>query len=57
MFQGKNIKNGVLGRDGKLTKQQVINQLNASVASYGNQSSDLLSKSVDWFLYEGNTGT
>ena len=57
MFQGKNIKNGVLGRDGKLTKQQVINPLNASVASYGNQSSDLLSKSVDWFLYEGNTGT
>ena len=25
--------------------------------SYKNQSIDLHSKSVDWFLYEGNTGT
>ena len=33
-----------------------INSLNASVPSYGNQSSDLLCKSLDWFLYEGNTG-
>ena len=24
--------------------------------SYRNQSIDLLCKSVDWFLYEGNTG-
>ena len=33
-----------------------INPLNASVASYRNQSIDLLYKSVDWFLYEGNNG-
>ena len=25
--------------------------------SYGNQSIDLMCKSIDWFLYEGNTGT
>ena len=25
--------------------------------SYRNQSIDLHSKSIDWFLYEGNTGT
>ena len=25
--------------------------------SYRSQSSDLLWKSIDWFLYEGNTGT
>ena len=25
--------------------------------SDGNQSTDLQSKSIDWFLYEGNTGT
>ena len=25
--------------------------------SYRNQSIDLLSKSIDWFLYEGNTST
>ena len=25
--------------------------------SYRNQSVDLLCKSIDWFLYEGNTGT
>ena len=24
--------------------------------SYKNQSTDLLCKSVDWFLYDGNTG-
>ena len=24
--------------------------------SYRNQSVDLLSKSIDWFLYEGNSG-
>ena len=24
--------------------------------SYRNQSIDLLCKSIDWFLYEGNTG-
>ena len=25
--------------------------------SYGNQSIDLHSKSIDWFLYEGDIGT
>ena len=25
--------------------------------SYRNESIDLLCKSIDWFLYEGNTGT
>ena len=25
--------------------------------SYRNQSTDLHSKSIDWFLYEGNSGT
>ena len=34
-----------------------FNPLSASVASYRNQSIDLHSKSIDWFLYEGNTGT
>ena len=24
--------------------------------SYGNQTADLLCKSIEWFLYEGNTG-
>ena len=27
------------------------------LTSYRNQSIDLLCKSIDWFLYEGNTGT
>ena len=27
------------------------------LSSYRNQSNDLHSKSIDWFLYEGNTGT
>ena len=26
------------------------------LSSYRNQSIDLLSRSIDWFLYEGNTG-
>ena len=26
------------------------------LSSYRNQSIDLLCKSIDWFLYEGNTG-
>ena len=34
-----------------------LNPLSASVALYRNQSIDLQSKSIDWFLYEGNTGT
>ena len=38
-------------------KRLRFNLLSASVASYRNQSSDLLCKSIDWFLYEGNTGT
>ena len=29
----------------------------AVLLSYRNQSTDLLCKSIDWFLYEGNTGT
>ena len=33
-----------------------INPLNASVALNRNQSSDLLCKLIDCFLYEGNTG-
>ena len=35
----------------------MINTLRASVASYRNQSIDLHSKSIDWFLYESNTST
>ena len=27
------------------------------LSSYGNQSIDLHSKPIDWFLYEYNTGT
>ena len=34
----------------------LFNPLNASVASYRNKSIDFLCKSIDWFLYEGNTG-
>ena len=34
-----------------------INPLSDSVASYRNQSNGLLCKSIDWFPYEGNTGT
>ena len=34
----------------------IINPLNAVLPSYRNQSTDLHSKSIDWFLYEGNTG-
>ena len=33
-----------------------FNPLSASVVSYRNQSTDLHSKSTDWFVYEGNTG-
>ena len=33
------------------------NRLNTSLPSYRNQSTDLLRKSIDWFLYEGNTDT
>ena len=29
----------------------------AVLPSYRNQSTDLLCKSIDWFLYEGNTET
>ena len=32
------------------------NSLNAKVASYRNQSIDLLSRSIDWFLYDVNFG-
>ena len=34
-----------------------ISNINPLGASYRNQSIDLLCKSIDWFLYEGNTGT
>ena len=30
--------------------------LNPVLPSYRNQSIDLLCKSIEWFLYEGNTG-
>ena len=33
----------------------IVNPLNVSVALIRNQSIDLLCKSIDWFLYEGNT--
>ena len=39
-----------------ITFEIIDNPLNASVTSYKNQAIDLLSKSTDWFLYEGNTG-
>ena len=41
-------------------KQYAFNMLTHEVPvlpSYRNQSIDLYSKSIDWFLYEGNTGT
>ena len=31
-----------------------INSLNAKVAPYRNQSIDVQSKSLDWFLYDSN---
>ena len=31
--------------------------LSAVLSSYRNQSIDFHSKSIDWFLYEGNAGT
>ena len=34
-----------------------FNPLSAMLPTYRNQSIDLLCKLVDWFLYEGNTGT
>ena len=34
-----------------------FNPVRAKVAPYRNQSIDLHNKSIDWFLYEGNTGT
>ena len=34
-----------------------LNPLITSVPLYRNKSIDLHSKSIDWFLYEGNTGT
>ena len=34
----------------------VFNPLMPVLPSYRNQSIDLHSKSIDWFLYEGNTG-
>ena len=41
-----------------ISKILLLNPLSASVLpSYRNQSIDLLCKTVDWFLYVGNTGT
>ena len=34
-----------------------LNHLVLVLLSYRNQSIDLLCKSVDWFLYEGNSDT
>ena len=36
--------------DGTLTHYK------SKLPSYRNQSTDLVGKSIDWFLYEGNTG-
>ena len=33
-----------------------INSLTPKLPSYRNQSIDLQSKSIDWFLYDGNFG-
>ena len=44
-------------RQAKNHCENVLNPLGASVASYRNQSIDLLCKSIEWFLYEGNNGT
>ena len=40
-----------------LSSDRKLNPLIASVPSYRNQSIDLQNKSIDWSLYEGNTGT
>ena len=37
--------------------EEYVKPLNAGVFSCRNQSIDLQSKSIDWFLYESNTGT
>ena len=34
-----------------------LNPLSKMLPSYKNQFIDLHNKSIDWFLYEGNTGT
>ena len=39
------------------TRKNCLTHLVPVLPSYRNQSIDLHSKSIDWFLYEGNTGT
>ena len=39
------------------SKYGMFNPLSASVPSYWNQSIGVHSKSIDWFLYEGNANT
>ena len=34
----------------------LLNSLNAKLTPYRNQSIDFQSKSIDWFLYDGNFG-
>ena len=43
-------------RSWALSKHQLTHYVSV-LPSYRNQSIDLLCKSIDWFLYEGNTGT
>ena len=39
-----------------LTKYASRPELKAKVAAYRNQSIDMLCKSIDWFLHDGNFG-
>ena len=41
----------------RIVRKNYINPLSATLPSYRKESIDLHSKSIDWFLYEGNTGT
>ena len=40
-----------------MEKRLILTQEVPVLPSYGNQSIDLHSKSINWLLYEGNTGT
>ena len=40
----------------KEMSRKILNPLSASVALIKNVLIDLHNKSIDWFLYEGNTG-
>ena len=46
----------ILGRT-LIIELKNINPLSASVPSFRNLPIDLHSKSIDWFLFEGNSGT